>query len=127
MPDVDKGAHEIAELLDSGKVDEAADRLRSDYLNMQPGDFEKLVKSVDKYDDKTKGDNIELSDKDKDGRSEVALKDILPVLSIEWETNHVIGTKAENGDTGTALGRNLQRLLGADDPYKGKVPEQHQR
>lgn len=127
MPDLEKGAQEIAALLDNGKCDEAADRLRSDFLNMQPGDFEKLVKGVDALDDKSKGDNIELSDKDEDGKSEVALKDILPVLSIEWETTHVIGTKQENGDTGTALGRNLQRVLGADDPYKGKVPEQNKR
>lgn len=127
MDEISFAAEEIARQLDQGQDPSGvADRLRSDYLNMPAEKFKELIKQIDELDDKGLGDDIEVRDKDEDGMPELKVRDNLnlPFVTIGYEDFPVVGTKEENSDTSGATGRNLQRVLGADDPYRNRVPEQ---
>lgn len=58
---IQEGAKEIASLLDQRKTDEVENRLLSDMLNMKPGDFKRLVETVNQQDTKNVGADLELA------------------------------------------------------------------
>lgn len=58
---IEEGAKEIAKLLDQKQTEEVENRLLSDMLNLQPGDFKKLLETIYKNESKNVGCDLELT------------------------------------------------------------------
>ncbi len=72
--ELDKGAQQIATLLDDGQSDTAVERLRSDAFQMKDQDFVSLVSSLQKYDQKGKGADVALT-LEPDGSLNIGVQD----------------------------------------------------
>lgn len=59
---IDKGAKEVATLLDAHNSSACEERLRSDLFQMSPDEFRQFVQKVSKYDKKDTGLDIEIKD-----------------------------------------------------------------
>lgn len=123
---IEIGAAEIASLLDKGQSQDAAERLRSDYLNMGREDFARLVRSVNSSESKRNGIDIELADSNKDGIPEVTLVDSDSGIGPWFENRElVIGTESQNFHLGLTNGPayKLAEVM-VTDPYRHAVIEQ---
>jgi len=134
---INEGAREIASLLDKGDADAVRDRLISDYLNMKPGEFNSLLKSVDNRETNKLGLDLELTDNDKDGKLEATITKPGGYLGettrgVGWLGNaeKVVGTKKENLRGGHRVAKEHARVS-AEEALQGgpkeKYPEQGQR
>lgn len=127
---IQEGAKELAELADGGRATEAAERLRSDYLHMDPKDFNKLVNAMQKHDKDNKGIDIVITDKDRDGIPEITFHDSESINPFRNDEK-IIGTRKENSMGRTPVGKGMQearnrKSLGTD-VYANKVPEQKKK
>jgi len=123
MPDrIEKGAQEIADVMEKGRTEEVEDRLRSDYLSMKPEDFRKLVHGVQSHQKEDSIDHIDFTD-NADGTTEVIISD-----STKWwfnKSDRIVGTPSENQNARTVPGAGLKQLqMGDNDQYRGNVIEQ---
>lgn len=121
---IQEGAKEIAQLLDNRKTHEVENRLLSDMLNMTPGDFKKLIETVNQQETKNVGADLELTFSGKQMRVGIAdikaskseiLADGFNGGTGQWRFNkgqvydRVFGQGVEN-DLTSAIEQNPQNL-----------------